>query len=204
MAGVTAENHTIGFQLSAIRRRWGWFLALGIGMLIAGGVAAVNLVAATFVSILYIATMMVAAGVFEVVHAFTDTGLLRRATRFAAGLVYAVAGLLAVYDPIMATVGFTLGLGLLLVLAGAFRLAAALHDYRQPGSGWLIASSVLTALVGILVLWLWPGTSLWLLGSILTVDLILQGWGFIAFALVLRSRLGMRHGAGDPQPVGPN
>ncbi|MGA7996218.1 MAG: HdeD family acid-resistance protein, partial [Bradyrhizobium sp.] len=42
----------------------------------------------------------------------------------------------------------------------------------------------------------WPAISLWLLGAMLVVDLIFQGWGFIAFGMALKadaSRQADRH-----------
>jgi uncharacterized membrane protein HdeD (DUF308 family) len=33
-----------------------------------------------------------------------------------------------------------------------------------------------------------PAVGLWLLGAMLVVDLVFQGWGFIAFGLALRNR----------------
>jgi len=40
----------------------------------------------------------------------------------------------------------------------------------------------------------WTTLGLWLLGVMLVVDLIFQGWGFIAFGLALRNRAS-RHSA---------
>jgi uncharacterized membrane protein HdeD (DUF308 family) len=35
----------------------------------------------------------------------------------------------------------------------------------------------------------WPRIGLWLLGAMLVVDLIFQGWGLIIFGLALKARL---------------
>jgi uncharacterized membrane protein HdeD (DUF308 family) len=43
-------------------------------------------------------------------------------------------------------------------------------------------------MTGILVIAAWPSISLWLLGVFLTVDLIFQGWGFIALGLAVRRK----------------
>jgi uncharacterized membrane protein HdeD (DUF308 family) len=39
---------------------------------------------------------------------------------------------------------------------------------------------------------LWPTIGLWLLGAMLTVDLVFQGWGLIAFGLALKARASRR------------
>src|SRR5690606_2655332 len=56
---------------------------------------------------------------------------------------------------------------------------ASLDMVQQPGQRgwqWLALSGVITLATGILVAVLWPGNSIWLLGLILAIDLLFQGW----------------------------
>ncbi len=185
---TTADHRSLGAGLNQVAGKWGWFVALGVGLLIAGGVASANLFLATLVSILYIAAMMLVGGVMQFGHAFTAQGWRRRLLLVAAGALYAFAGAVAFYDPIMASVGISLVVGVLLIAAGAVRIASAVQDRGQKGWGWIAASGLLTLIVGAIVVAAWPTIGIWLLGAMLTVDLIFQGWGFIAFGLAIRSR----------------
>jgi len=186
---TTVDHRSLGTGLHEAAGRWEWFVALGVGLLIAGGVASANLLLATLVSIFYIAAMMLVGGVMQLVHAFSAGDWKRRLLLVTGGALYAFAGAVAVFDPLMASVGISLALGILLIAAGAVRIASAVQDRSQKGWGWMAASGILTLMVGAIVVAAWPAIGIGLLGAILTVDLIFQGWGFIAFGLALRSRL---------------
>lgn len=185
---TTLDHRSLGAGIHEAAGKWGWFVALGIGLLIAGGVASANLFLATFASILYIAAMMLVGGVMQLVHAFTAHDWRRRLLLIAGAALYALAGAFAVYDPVMAIVGISLAVGVFLIATGAVRIAMAVQDRGQNGWGWVAASGLLTLIVGAIVVAAWPTISIWLLGAILTIDLIFQGWGFLAFGLAIRSR----------------
>ncbi|GAB6995638.1 hypothetical protein JCM18382A_04060 [Bradyrhizobium sp. 17-4] len=62
----------------------------------------------------------------------------------------------------------------------------------RGGLGWLVAAGALTVCVGAVVVAAWPAIGLLLLGVMLVVDLIFQGWGLILFGLALRARASRR------------
>ncbi len=173
--------------LSQLEDQWGWFAALGIGMLVAGGIASANLFASTLASVLYIAVMMLVAGGMQILHSFTARDWKHSIVFLLTGLLYAIAGMLAVYDPVFSALGITIGVGALLVGSGLFRAISGVMNRSGKGWGWIVASGCLTFVIGAYLL-LQPLVGLWFLGALLTVDLIFQGWGFVAFALGLRSR----------------
>jgi uncharacterized membrane protein HdeD (DUF308 family) len=58
------------FILDGLRRRWGWFLVLGILMLILGTIALIIAPAATLSTVLGLGWLIVFRGVIEAIHAF--------------------------------------------------------------------------------------------------------------------------------------
>ncbi len=78
-------------------------------------------------------------------------------------------------------------LAVAMVAAGLLRLWVGWEHRAEKGSGWIIAAGVVTLLVGILIALRWPANSLWVLGLFLAIDLIFQGWTFIAFGLALKA-----------------
>jgi uncharacterized membrane protein HdeD (DUF308 family) len=179
---------TLGTTVHAITRKWGWFVALGISELILGGVASTNLMAANLASVLVIGAVMVVAGIFQIIHAFAARGL--RAFLFwqLAGIVYAAAGAIILYDPILASLTLSLTAGVFLVAAGVMRSWAGFHARPATGWRWIVAAGVLTFCVGVMLVAAWPSIGVWLLGAMLVVDLIFQGWGLIIFGLALKAR----------------
>jgi uncharacterized membrane protein HdeD (DUF308 family) len=197
MTDTSNTNASLGGAIHAITGKWGWFVALGIGELILGGIASVNLMAASLASVLVIGATMAVAGIFQIVHAFSMHGLRGFLFWLLAGIVYAVAGAIILYDPALASFTLSLVVCVFLVAAGAMRIWAGFHMRPAPGWRWIVAAGVLTVCVGIILAAAWPGIGLWLLGAMLVVDLVFQGWGLIAFGLALKARAS-RHSS---QPV---
>lgn len=58
----------------------------------------------------------------------------------------------------------------------------------RPGAGWgwVVASGVITLLAGLVFAIGWPANSAWLIGMMLAVELIIEGWGFIMLGLAIR------------------
>ena len=57
-------------ELEGFRHRWGWFLVLGILMLILGTIALIIAPAATLGTVLVLGWLIVLSGVIEAIHAF--------------------------------------------------------------------------------------------------------------------------------------
>jgi uncharacterized membrane protein HdeD (DUF308 family) len=56
----------------------------------------------------------------------------------------------------------------------------------HQGWGWLLAAGIITILLGLMIAMGWPVNSLWVLGLFLAIDLVFQGWSFIAIGLALK------------------
>jgi len=188
MTDTSNTNASLGKAIHAITRKWGWFVVLGIGELILGGVASANLIAASLASVLVIGAAMAVAGIFQIVHAFSMHGLRGFLFWLLAGIVYAAAGAIILYDPVLASFTLSLVVCVFLVAAGAMRIWAGFHMRPAAGWRWIVAAGVLTFCIGIILAAAWPGIGLWLLGAMLVVDLVFQGWGLIAFGLALKAR----------------
>lgn len=172
--------------LGEARAKWGWFVALGALLLFFGCVALGNLFVATVASVYLVGSLMLVAGAFEIVHAFGVKSWGGFFWWIASGLLYAIAGFVAFYNPLLATAVLTFLLAASLMAAGVLRVWIGMKHRASSKSGWLIAAGVVTALAGLIIAIGWPVNSLWVLGIFLAIDLIFQGWTFIAFGLALR------------------
>lgn len=168
---------------SQLASKWGWFVALGIALLVLGGIAFGNLLAATVVSVYYVGLMMLIAGVAEIIHAFSVKSWSTFFFWLLGGLLYAAAGIIAFLNPILAASVLTLFLAAALVGSGLFRIWLGFKSRPAAGWGWIVATGVITTLAGLVIAFHWPVDSLFILGLFLAIDLIFQGWAFIAFGL---------------------
>lgn len=183
MANMYGESrYGSGFSVGS---KWGWFLALGLLLMVLGLVALVNVVAATLASIFFIAAVMLVAGVGHVVHAFQVRGWDSMAYWVLSGLLYLAAGIFAFINPLLASAVMTLVMAFALLVSGLFRLFIGLR-MRGGGGGFMMLSGLVTALAGLMIAIGWPASSLWVLGLFLSVDMMIQGSTLIALALALK------------------
>lgn len=183
-----AHAHTLGDMMPKARSSWGWLVALGVVLLILGAIALANLLAATFVSILFVGAMMVLGGLVQIVLAFRVRTWGRFLFWLLIGVLYAAAGILAFANPLLASAALTLVLAVSLIVAGALRISVGFGVRPEKGWGWIVAAGAVTLLAGIVIAAGWPVNSLWVLGLFLAVDLVFQGCSYVAFGLAVRAR----------------
>ena len=179
------DNPVLPTELTS---KWGWFVALGVALLILGGIAFGNLVLATVVSVYYVGLTMLIAGVIEIIHALGVKTWGRFLLWLLSGLLYAAAGVVTFINPVLAAGVLTFLLAAALLGSGLFRIWMGFKSKPASGWGWIVAGGVITALLGLIIAIQWPVNSLFILGLFLAIDLIFQGWTYIAFGLGIKSR----------------
>lgn len=166
--------------------RWGWFLALGIVLIMLGMGALTYAVTATLTSVIVIGVLMLIGGVAQLIHAWTLRSLGGFFWWTLVGLLYIVAGGMVIQNPIAGAEILTLLLGATLIGVGVLRLGIWLMNRGQEGWLWLAFSGVISLVTGLLIALQWPSIGLWLLGMILGIDLLFQGWSMLWLGLALR------------------
>jgi uncharacterized membrane protein HdeD (DUF308 family) len=172
--------------ISEVRSKWGWFVALGIAFVVLGVIAFLNMFMATIASVFYVGLLMLIGAVAQVFHAFGVKSWGSFFFWLLSGLLYAVAGVVTLRNPLLASVVLTLVLAISLIVGGILRIWAGFSSRPQASWGWIVASGVVTLLAGLVIWRHWPVSSLWILGMFLSIDLMFQGWSDIAFGLALR------------------
>jgi uncharacterized membrane protein HdeD (DUF308 family) len=187
-SGPTTDHPRGLGAISEVRAKWGWFVALGIAMLIAGVLALGNGLLATVVSVFYVGALMLVAGIFEIIHAFGVKSWGRFFWWLISGIVYALAGIFAFMNPLLASTVLTLLLAIALVVAGVTRIMVGFEHRSEPNWGWIVAAGVVTVLAGLIIAVKWPVSSLFVLGIFLGIDLIFQGVTLTMLGLALKRR----------------
>ena len=173
-------------RIGEARSKWGWFVALGVVLLFFGLFAFYNILAATLASVLVVGTMMLIAGIAEIIHAFSMRTWGHFLWLLLSGILYAVAGFFAFYNPLLASAVLTLLLAISLIASGGLRVVFALGQKATKSWGWLLVGGIVTILAGLIIAIGWPVNSLWILGLFLAIDLTFQGWAMIATGFALR------------------
>lgn len=174
--------------LGRARANWGWMVALGVVLVLLGTVAVVQSVLVTIASMMLIGVLMVVGAVMHVVAAFRGQGWKHFLLWLVGGVLYLLAGIGIFANPVLASGFLTLLIAAALLAAGVARIWLGVKARPDQGWGWLVAGGGVTLLLGLIIATGWPVNSLWLIGMFLGVDLMMQGWSYIALGIALRLR----------------
>jgi uncharacterized membrane protein HdeD (DUF308 family) len=173
-------------ELAPLRSKWGWILALGIVYVIVGFIALGSIVTATAASVFIVGIMMVIAGAAEVINAFQIKTWGKFVLWLILGALYILAGFMTIQNPLLAAAFLTLLLGGTLAISGIMRVILAFSMKEGTTWIWPVLSGAVTLLLGIIILYRWPVSSLYVLGLFLGIDLVIAGASWISVSLGLR------------------
>lgn len=187
------QNSRAASEIAPLRAKWGWIVTLGAVYVIVGFIALGSVVVATVASVLVVGVAMIVAGIAEVINAFQVKNWGKFLLWALLGVLYVIAGFVTFENPLLAAALLTLVLGASLVASGIMRIILAFSMKRETPWIWVALSGIITLLLGLLILAHWPINSVYILGLLLGIDLIIAGAGWIGIGL------GLRRGQASPQ-----
>lgn len=166
----------------------GWFLVLGILLIALGMFAIAADVWTTLITVVFLGSVLLVGGIFLIADAikfwwhkwegfFLHLGV---------AVLYIIAGLMLLSNPMLGSVTLTLLLGATYLVVGIFRVIYAVST-RFVGWGWWVFSGIVSALLGGLILAHWPQASLFIIGLFVGIDLIIAGVVYVSLALSAKS-----------------
>ena len=158
--------------LAPLKGKWGWIVALGVVYLVAGVIALGSVVMATVATVYVVGIMMIIAGIFEVIHSFQIKTWGRFIFWLLLGVLYIIAGFTAFDNPLLTAVWLTLILGAALIASGIMRVFLGFNMKGGTPWGWVVASGLMTLLLGIIILIHWPVLLALRFRNLLGVDLV--------------------------------
>lgn len=170
--------------MEEVRGSWGWFMFLGIALLVLGTACIVFQVTATFTTVLVFGWLLLISGVIQLIQAFRTGTWSGFFLYLLSALLRGITGYLLVRYPVIGAETLTLVLGSFFIVGGLFR-AIGFGMAKLPRWGWAVFSGVVSVVLGIMVLWAMPITSLWFVGLAVGVDMICDGAAVCAFATAI-------------------
>lgn len=162
-------------------------ILLGIVLVLAGLFVLGNVTLATLISTLFIGAMAIAAGVFEIIHAFWTKGWGGFLWQILLGVLYVAFGVVLLNQPVSGALIITYALGLLLLISGVVRAFVSVTHWQD--AGWLmLLSGVFGILAGLVIVTGFPMSGLWVLGLLLGIDLIMHGVAWLTYAWLPSAR----------------
>ena len=172
--------------LERIQERRGWFLVLGIALIVLGVLALGDTILLTLVSVVFLGWLLIVSAIFEAVQ-WVRGHEERHFLDLLVCVLDFVVGLILLSNPAGGALAVTLVLAVFFLVGGLMRLFGALSS-DAPHRAWAVLDGVVSALLGILLWVHWPSSALWFVGFAVGVGLIFRGWAWIMLALWLRHR----------------
>jgi len=173
-------------SIEELPKRWKWFLFLGILNIIFGviGIAIAELL--TITTTIIFGTFMFISGLIQLYHWIKEkeTTWGGRIAHLIFALLYVAGGIVIFIDPITGASAFTILLAVIFIIIGSMRVGLSMflaaHHWRwlQHAIGGLLA-----IFLGVYILIIWPVSSLWVIGLVVSIEMILNGWQMVIVAL---------------------
>ncbi len=176
--------------LGAAKKVTGWyivaavlFIVLGIFAIIEPGVAGLGVT-------LLVGWLLAIGAVFHFIAAFKGGGAKQVIFQVLIGIVYAIGGIYFLTHTIMATASLTLLLAGIILAEGVIELISYFRMRSEGASGWLLLNGIITLALGALILFHWPSSTVWAIGTLVGVNLLMTGITRLMFGMAVRKVVG--------------
>lgn len=171
--------------LQTLRRHWWCLLALGILLVTLGVISIGAPLIMTITTVMIFGSLLLIGGVAEIISAFWARQWSGFFLIVLGGVFHVSVGVIMLERPGLAAAGFTLMLAIFLVVGGLIRIIVSVAQ-RFPQWGWMTLGGSVALLMGLLIWKDWPEASLWLIGTFVGVDLVLNGLSWATLGLAIR------------------
>jgi uncharacterized membrane protein HdeD (DUF308 family) len=188
VSNVGVRAHSLGEAIERLRGKWAAITAFGVLLVVLGFAALFFSLVATIATVTLNGVLFLIAGVAEIGIGMHSRGWGRFFLWLIGGVLYIAAGVLCIVNPLLASLVLTLLLGAGLIAAGLVRVYLAIQlPAGQPRLLVFLAAAVTIGL-GLIIVSHWPLDSVYVLGTLLGVDLLFHGVGWVSFGMGLNSR----------------
>ena len=172
--------------LGDLVHNWGWLLAQGILLVVLGTVGLGLTFFLTLATVFIFGVFLVIGGGVQIFQTFKCKGWGSILWHGLIAVLYLLAGLSIMGDPLAASALFTLLLAGALVGIGIVRLIMAFQVRGLKNWGWPLMGGIAAIVLGFMILARWPVSGIWLIGLFVAIEMIFSGWSYIFIALGAR------------------
>ena len=169
------------------KKNWGWILALGIISLILGIIGLGMTVMLTVASVFLFGILLLFGSGAQFFDAFKCKGWKMVLWHIVIAILYLIAGISVIVNPLGASLILTLVLAGVLIVVGIARIIMAFQVKGHGSWGWLLFGGIISIVLGGIIFAQWPISGLWLIGLFVAIELIINGWSYIFVALAAKN-----------------
>jgi uncharacterized membrane protein HdeD (DUF308 family) len=186
----TLGQNLTGQLTSEVKSRAGWGIFLGILTAAIGVLMIIYPLATATAATILIGCLLIVVGVVEIITVFRAHTWGKFFLRLLLGIVYGIAGVLLLANPLWGVAVLTSVLGFMLIFESVFTTVLAFQMRPVSGWGWLLFDAGISLLLGLLILAHWPSSAIWAIGTLVGVAVLVRGISRIVLSTRLRRAAG--------------
>jgi len=185
---MAASNATEGLRGAGamVKKASRWFIAVAVLFILLGIFAIAEPFAAGLGVTLLVGWLLVIGAVAHFFAAFKGHGAKHVILQLVVGVVYLIGGLYFLTHTIMGVGTLTLLLSGVILAEGVLEILAYIRLKSMRGAGWLLMNGIVTLLLGGLIWFHWPSSSVWAIGTLVGVNLLMTGMSRLMVGLAAR------------------
>ncbi len=169
-----------------VRHASTWSIVWGVLLIIFGMLAIGSpLLAAVAVSAI-VAWLIILAGVVHLILAFHAHGAGSLIWKLLVGIAYLFFGIYLIMHPLLGVASLTLVLASLFLIEGILDIILFFKMRSTQGSSWVLIDGIVTVVLGLLIYAHWPSSSIWAIGTLVGVSMIISGITRVMLSLTVR------------------
>jgi uncharacterized membrane protein HdeD (DUF308 family) len=183
--GAVAPPLAPQHELQRLRSGWCWLLALGAFLVLCGTLAVVFPAATSVAAASVLGVILLVGGFATIVGSFWAGRWSGFLVQILVGAMYVVAGLAVHESPVVTVLMLTFFMALSFMVLGIVRMVGALI-VRFPQWGWAMLNGAVTFLCGLVIYHHLPLDALWVIGLLVGLEMLFNGWTWIMLSIALR------------------
>lgn len=176
--------------LGVAKKITGWYLVAAVLFIVLGIFAIIEPGMAGLGVTLLVGWLLAIGAVFHFIAAFKGGGAKQVIFQVLIGIVYAIGGIYFLTHTIMGTATLTLLLAGIILAEGVIEVISYFRMRSEGASGWLLLNGIITLALGALIWFHWPSSTVWAIGTLVGVNLLMTGITRLMFGMAVRKVVG--------------
>ena len=187
---MTAANAGEGLGRAALAKKAsGMLIGISVAFILLGLAAIIEPEVAGLAVTILVGWLFIIGGMVHVFTAFGAHGAERTIWQILIAFAYLVGGIYLLMHPLMGLGTLTLLLAGIILMVAVIELIAYFRTRGVGGSSWLLMNAIITLLLGALIWFHWPSSSVWAIGTLVGVNLLMTGISRLMLGLAARKLL---------------
>lgn len=168
-----------------LKAEWGWLFLYGVLLVVCGTAAFAFPVAGSLVAVTVLGISLMIGGVATIIASIWAGKWSGMLVQLLVGILYLVIGYMVTEQPLRAALALTMFVAAFCIVVGIFRSVAAM-SVRYPYWGWSLLNGLVTFLLGVVIYRHFPTSGIWVLGLLVGLEMLLNGWTWIMLSLAIK------------------